>query len=110
MAAATNQDEWNVSDVKFHLGILNASGNDFIVPFGRAIESLLANLFMFTTAAARNFNEALPQHETILKAIRERKPVAARRASRRLLVATEQTIENSKRRGVMRKSKVKAKT
>jgi DNA-binding FadR family transcriptional regulator len=107
MAAAANQDEWNIADVRFHLGILNASGNDFFVPFGRAIESLLANLFMFTTAAARSFNEALPQHEAILKAIRDRKPDAARRAVRRLLDATEQTIENSKRRGVMRKSRVR---
>lgn len=107
MAAATSQEEWNVSDVRFHLGILNASGNDFIVPFGRAIESLLANLFMFTTAVARKFNQALPQHDLILKAIRDRKPDAARRAARRLLAATEQTIENSKRRGVMRKGRVK---
>lgn len=107
MAAAATQDEWNVSDVRFHLGILNASGNDFIVPFGRAIESLLYNLFIFTTAAARRFNEALPQHETILKAIREKKPDAARRAVRRLLAATEQTIENSKRRGAIRKVKAK---
>jgi DNA-binding FadR family transcriptional regulator len=110
MAAAKDHEEWNVSDVRFHLGILNASGNDFIVPFGRAIESLLANLFIFTTAAARKFNEALPQHETILKAIREKKPEAARRAARRLLAATEQTIENAKRRNALRKNKVKAKT
>ena len=84
MIAAPDQIAWNIDDVRFHLSILNASGNELIVPFGRAIESMLAKLFEFTVAQRLNPRDALPLHEAILKAIRARKPDAARKAARTL--------------------------
>ena len=84
---------WNAADVKFHLAILNASGNEFIPPFGSVIESLLANLFSVTVAHLRNRLKVLPQHEAILDAIRARKPDLARAAVRRLLQSTQKTID-----------------
>ncbi len=84
---------WNAADVRFHLAVLNASGNEFIPPFGRVIESLLANLFAVTVAHLRNRVKVLPQHEAILTAIRGRKPDLARAAVRRLLQSTQKTIE-----------------
>ena len=84
---------WNAADVKFHLSILNASGNEFIPPFGSVIESLLANLFSVTVAHLRNRLKVLPQHEAILDAIRARKPDLARAAVRRLLQSTQKTID-----------------
>jgi DNA-binding FadR family transcriptional regulator len=86
---------WNAADVKFHLAILNASGNGFIPPFGRVIESLLANLFSVTVAHLRNRLKVLPMHEAILVAIRARKPELARTAVRRLLTGTQKTIDQS---------------
>ncbi|MGE3873158.1 MAG: FadR/GntR family transcriptional regulator [Parvibaculaceae bacterium] len=94
MAAGVDDEAaWNVADVKFHLAVLDASGNDFISPFGRVIESLLANLFSGTVGYVRNRVRVLPLHEAILDAIRARKPDAARRAVRRLLETTQRTIE-----------------
>ncbi len=84
---------WNAADVKFHLAILNASGNEFIPPFGSVIESLLANLFSVTVAHLRNRLKVLPLHEAILAAIRSRKPELARIAVRRLLQNTQKTID-----------------
>jgi DNA-binding FadR family transcriptional regulator len=86
---------WNEADVRFHLAVLNASGNDFISPFGRVIESLLANLFSGTVGYLRNRVRVLPLHEAILDAIKVKKPDAARRAVRRLLESTQRTIEQS---------------
>lgn len=88
---------WNVADVRFHLAVLHASGNDFISPFGRVIESLLANLFSGTVGHLRNRVRVLPLHEAVLVAIRVKKPDAARRAVRRLLESTQRTIEQGGR-------------
>ncbi|MGE0004022.1 MAG: FadR/GntR family transcriptional regulator [Parvibaculaceae bacterium] len=94
MAAAVDDEKsWNAADVKFHLAVLDASGNDFISPFGRVIESLLANLFSGTVGYLRNRVRVLPLHEAILDAIRSRRPDAARRAVRRLLDSTQRTID-----------------
>jgi DNA-binding FadR family transcriptional regulator len=90
-----DEQAWNAADVKFHLAVIDASGNEFISPFGRVIESLLANLFSGTVGYLRNRVRVLPLHEAILDAIRARKPDAARRAVRRLLESTQKTIEQS---------------
>jgi DNA-binding FadR family transcriptional regulator len=84
---------WNAADVRFHLAVLDASGNDFISPFGRVIESLLANLFSGTVGHLRNRVRVLPLHGAVLDAIRARKTDAARRAVRRLLESTQRTID-----------------
>ncbi len=97
MAAAVDDEAaWNAADVKFHLAVLNASGNEFVPPFGRVIESLLANLFAVTVAHLRNRMKVLPQHEAILTAIRGRKPDLARGAVRRLLQSTQKTIDRGR--------------
>ena len=94
MAAGVDDEQaWNVADVKFHLAVIEASGTDFISPFGRVIESLLANLFSGTVGYVRNRVRVLPLHEAILDAIRARKSDAARRAVRRLLESTQRTID-----------------
>jgi DNA-binding FadR family transcriptional regulator len=96
MAEGVNDEAaWNAADVRFHLAVLNASGNEFIPPFGRVIESLLANLFSVTVGYLRNRVRVLPLHEAILEAIKARKPDAARRAVRRLLDSTQATIDQS---------------
>jgi DNA-binding FadR family transcriptional regulator len=98
MIAAPDEKTWNIADVRFHLAILNASGNELIVPFGRAIESMLARLFEFTVAQRINPRDALPLHEAILKAIKARKPAAARKAAHTLISDTQNTINRAARR------------
>jgi DNA-binding FadR family transcriptional regulator len=84
--------DWNAADVKFHLAILFAAGNELLVPLGFVIESALGNMFDWTTRHNEDFRSALPLHEHILVAIRQRKPEAARRAVRKLLGDTNRVI------------------
>ncbi|CAN5338892.1 FadR/GntR family transcriptional regulator [soil metagenome] len=98
MAAAVTERAWNVADVQFHLAILNASGNELIIPFGRAIEIMLVKLFVHTAADADHWSDALPFHKAIVTAIRDQKPLSARRAVRRLLTRTQNTIEKAAKR------------
>lgn len=81
------------ADVRFHLGILAAAGNEFLVPFGFLIESALANVFDVVTRHVGTLRHAQSLHESIEKAIRLGRPDAARRAARRLLADTDDIIE-----------------
>lgn len=92
MRDAGSLTEWNVHDVRFHLAVLTATGNELLVPLGFLIESALGNMFDYTARHNDNFRKALPLHEDISNAIRRRNPEAARRAVRRLLDDTNSVI------------------
>ena len=106
MGTATTLESRIEADVRFHLGILSAAGNEFLVPFGFLIESALANVFDYVTRSVGTLRHAQSLHENIEKAIRHRRPQAARRAARLLLADTDDIIEHlpppverAKRRG-----------
>jgi DNA-binding FadR family transcriptional regulator len=92
MRDAASLVAWNAADVRFHLAVLGAAGNDFLVPLGFLIESALGNMFDFTARHSRDLAPALRLHEEILVAIRRRWPEAARRAVWRLLNDTNRVI------------------
>jgi len=82
------------ADVRFHLAILHAAGNEFLVPFGFLIESALTNVFVYVTRHVGTLRHAQSLHEDIEKAIRRRRPDAARRAVRRLLADTDDILRH----------------
>jgi DNA-binding FadR family transcriptional regulator len=88
-----------MNDVKFHLAILGAAGNELLVPLGFMIESALGNMFEYTASHNEELRAALPLHEAILSAIRRRSPTAARRAVRALLADTSAVIGKPRRAG-----------
>lgn len=98
MRAARTIEQWNAADVRFHLAILWAAGNELLVPFGFVIESALGSLFDYTARSAEDMRRALPLHEAIFAAIRRRRPDEARRAVKRLLANTDRVIERGQRR------------
>jgi DNA-binding FadR family transcriptional regulator len=93
MGTATSVESRIEADVRFHLGILHAAGNEFLVPFGSLIESALATVFDFATRRAGTLH-AQSLHEDIEKAIRKQRPDAARRAVLRLLADTDDVISH----------------
>jgi DNA-binding FadR family transcriptional regulator len=99
MGTATTLENRIAADVRFHLGILTAAGNEFLVPFGFLIESALANVFDYVTRQIGHLKHAQSLHEDIEAAIRKRRPEAARRAVRRLLADTDKIIQSGKRSG-----------
>lgn len=92
MAAAKTLAAWNDADVKFHFAILQAAGNELLVPLGLVIESALGSMFTFTARQKGDVGRTLPGHERILVAIRTRRPNAARQAVRRLLDDTSRIV------------------
>ncbi len=85
------------ADIRFHMAILIAAGNEFLLPFGFLIESSLVALFDYVTRQTKQ--QKVPQmlHEKIAAAIAARKPAAARRAVVRLLENTDEVIRRTAR-------------
>jgi DNA-binding FadR family transcriptional regulator len=97
MGEATSLASRTEADTRFHLAILRASGNDLLVPLGVLIESALNNLFVYVTRETSDVRHAQKLHEAIERAVRLKRPDAARQAVRKLLANTDQVIVRDRR-------------
>lgn len=96
MGAARSLPERTHADTRFHIAILRASGNELLVPLGVLIESVLDRLFVMVTREVDDLRLAQTLHEKIEKAIRQRRPEAARTAVRKLLQNTDEIIQRAR--------------
>lgn len=85
------------ADIRFHMAILIAAGNEFLLPFGFLIESSLVALFDYVTRQTTQHKVAQKLHEDIAAAIRRRRPAEARLAVMRLLRNTDGVIRRTAR-------------
>lgn len=94
-AASTDDLEACVeADMRFHTGILAASGNPVFAQLAHMIGAALLNSFRLTSSAAKAFQITLEAHRDVLEAIRLRKPEAARSAMEGLLgIASRELAE-----------------
>jgi DNA-binding FadR family transcriptional regulator len=95
MGEAASLETRTSADVRFHLAILRAAGNEFLVPFGFLIESGLAHVFEHTTRHIVDVREAQSLHEKIARAIREKRPRVACNTVKLLLANTDGVILRS---------------
>lgn len=86
------------ADARFHMAILQSSGNELLIPLGVLIESALKHLFIYVTREVNDLQHAFHLHEDIARKIRQKKPDAARAAVRKLLRNTDDIIASSRRR------------
>ena len=88
-------------DLRFHLSILAATGNELLVPLGSLIETALASSIKLSGSESSQEIYALPKHKAVLDAIRARDAKAARVAMRTLLSESielvRRAIEREKR-------------
>ena len=74
------------ADLRYHLGILNATGNHFLGAFGSLIYAALFSTFKLSwEGAARIRDERLQQHGDVFEAIRDKKPELAHKRMDALL-------------------------
>lgn len=67
-------------DLRFHLGILEATGNPFIASTGHVIESALLFSFRLSSQIEGARRHSLPGHRAVLECIHSADPAGARRA------------------------------
>lgn len=75
-------------DLRFHQGILEATGNPFIASTGHVIESALQFSFKLSAQIERARKESLPRHRDVLESIRAKDAAGARKAMEVLIDET----------------------
>jgi GntR family galactonate operon transcriptional repressor len=85
MSAAASLEERVAADLDFHLAVLRASGNLFLVQWAATVSSVLVATFRRSTVAAESMEPASSAHREIVDAIRLRDPGRADRGMRVVL-------------------------
>ena len=76
--ATLDTDEMLTTDLSFHLSILNATDNEFMISLGMMIETALIGSFSLSSSKPRAFTDALAGHKAIYLGIRNNDPKRAR--------------------------------
>jgi DNA-binding FadR family transcriptional regulator len=87
-----DEDAFVEADLAFHLTVLRASGNQLVEQLGRLLEAGLHHALEATSHLPGGVLTTLPLHKAVLSAVRTGKPVAAERATKRLLDTTVDAI------------------
>lgn len=101
MGSAPTLGERTAADTRFHLAILQAAGNELLLPLGALIDSALEGLFVYVTRETKDLYHAQALHEEIERCIRLQRPEAARKAVRSLLANTDEVISKRGSDGVL---------
>lgn len=81
------------SDLRFHQGLLRASGNRMIVQMSKALGALLRTSFEVSTARKGGPRKSLPLHRAVLDAVIARNPARAEKAILVLIDGAHDDIE-----------------
>lgn len=92
MVAASDDERIVEPDLRFHRAIIAASGNELFASLGRVVESALLVSFRIGTGNPQGQEHSLELHKTILDAIVDRDPTAARLAMQKLIEYSRQTV------------------
>jgi DNA-binding FadR family transcriptional regulator len=90
--AGPNVEAFVEADMRFHLTILRACGNDLLEQMTRMVYSALVVSFRTTSRLPGSARRSLPQHRAILRAISAHQPDAAHAAMRTLVAEAAREI------------------
>jgi DNA-binding FadR family transcriptional regulator len=93
-AEGADREPWTEADLRFHQGILTATGNELLGPLGSLIEAALASSFKLSTARPGAARDSLPRHLLVLEEIERGDAEGAGAAMRQLLASSAQDIRD----------------
>jgi len=93
--AGNDNERWIDPDLRFHLAIMRATGNELLGPLGAMIETALITSFRLSAANPEGPRHSLPLHSAILAAIRRRDATAAAAAMQRLLAGAAEDVRRA---------------
>jgi DNA-binding FadR family transcriptional regulator len=85
MATTTDLNAHHAADLRFHLCILEAAGNDLLLGLRYGIEGALSFAIRLLTRSKEEGESSHALHEAVADAITRKDPVAARAAMNRLV-------------------------
>jgi DNA-binding FadR family transcriptional regulator len=93
MAAAGEAEDSTEHDLRFHLAILEATNNPFLVSMGHVIESAIAFNIKLSGRFPNLRIQSVPLHRSVLERIEKRDPRGAQAAMVKLLQEAQMDIE-----------------
>lgn len=93
--AQVGTDEVFSSDLEFHMSILDATNNDFIISLGKTIQIALAGIFRLSSSTDKEYIDSLPGHKAIYLAIEKGDAVEAEQHMLHLLVESEKSVKDA---------------
>ena len=91
--AVEGDGDYVLNDLRFHQGLLRAAHNRLVAQMSKALAALLRTSFEVSTSRKNGPASSLHLHRAVLDAVAARKPLAAQRASQRLIDAAQDDIE-----------------
>lgn len=73
------------TDINFHMAILRATNNEFMISLGESIRTALKGLFRISSSEGSEFVASLPGHKAVYQGIADRDPERARFEMKSLL-------------------------
>jgi DNA-binding FadR family transcriptional regulator len=92
--AVENGGDYVTHDLRFHQGLLQASGNRLLVQMSKVLGALLRTSFEISTAKKNGPAQSLSMHRDVLDAVIARQPDRAEAAILRLIDGAKQDIES----------------
>src|SRR5205085_3789698 len=92
-ASLDDPEQFLIHDVRFHQTVAAASGNRILTALMNMVATILFETRIKTVKRATDLKESAEMHRHIYRAIRERKPEAARDAMREHLVSAQRGWE-----------------
>jgi len=83
------------ADEAFHVAVVSASHNLFLINFGALIGTALRTAFRLTTSVSDDYGGTLHVHGDVLEAIRMRRPAEAKEAMEKLLLIASADLSKS---------------
>jgi len=96
MEAAPDPESWTSADLDFHEAILAATQNELLISLFSVIETTLSSYFTMSARTASNFKYSLPQHRTVLLAIRDKDAAAAHKAMLKVIADTRANLSRKR--------------
>lgn len=94
-AAELGTDEVYTSDIDFHMAILDATNNEFMVSLGVSIQSALLEIFRLSSTIQDDFIQSLPGHKAIYTAIAAGDSEGAKAEMNKLLSTSQDTAHKN---------------
>jgi DNA-binding FadR family transcriptional regulator len=94
-AAGDDDERFTEPDMRFHQGLLAATGNETLRSLGTVIEHALGWSFRLSIGNPDGQRPSLPLHKAVLEAVCGRDPSTARQAMECLLAGAEQDVRRA---------------
>jgi DNA-binding FadR family transcriptional regulator len=91
--AVEHGGDYVAHDLRFHQGLLRASGNRMLMQMSQALAAVLRASFELSTVEPKSAAQSLPLHRAVLDAVIAREPARAERAIRVLIDGAGRDIE-----------------